>query len=171
MKTLIIIILFFSLVFFLSNAGNVIKITTDVNDMVIEVGDNSFVATIMSDYEEDLRIYGITVNDEDKGAWSPFGYAKYIFMASPLKGMKEGCEKNDAMRAPLYNMIVEDRSIDRKIDTLIDMTDGRRSATIIGKKVYIEESFYKEEDHSDSLKKQGKIDPRHAILIEKIIIL
>jgi len=173
MKKIILIIIFCSLCFFLCKSvfsrGNNIKITADGNDMVIESGDNKFIAEIVSGYKENLRIYAITDNNES--GWSPFGYAKYIFAASPLTGNTKSCERNAALSSPLLNMIVEDEDIENKINKLKSMTDSRRSATVIGKKVYIKEFFYKNEDHTDALKKQGKLDPHNAIIINNIVIL
>lgn len=170
MKKLILIVMFCGLCFFLYNnvRGNDIKIVINGNDMVIEKKDHKFIAEIMSDYKENLRIYGITdLNDSE---WSPYGYAKYLFAASPSTGNTEDCERNDALSSQLLNMIVEDKDVENKINKLKGIR-GRRSATVIGRKVYIKEFYYKNENHTGALEKQGKIDPHNAIIINDIVIL
>jgi hypothetical protein len=171
MKKIILIIIFLGVCSFLYKnflKENNTQITTSGNNMVLESGDNKFIAKITSDYKKDLRIYGITDNNEQ--GWSPFAYATYIFTASPSTGNTEDCERNDALNAQLLNIIVKDKDIKNKINKLKSMK-GRRSATVVGKKVYIKQFMYKDENHTGALKKQGQLDPHNAIIIDDIVAL
>lgn len=141
--------------------------TSDGDTITIESGDNTFIAQVVSDYHKDLRIFGINVNNSD--GWSPFAYADYIFVASPYIGDTEECEANTAHAAPLINIIVGDEEIVNIISDL-EKTGGRRRATIIGEKILIKNFTYQGDDHSDALKKQGKLNPRSAIWIKEIIL-
>ncbi len=145
---------------------NVLSIA-DGNERIIENGENKFVIEIFSDYNKELRIYGI--NDNDSSGWSPIAYADYIFVASPDIEDTENCEANSAADAPFINIIAANEDVRNSIRNL-KKTVGRRRATIIGGKVYIKEFFFKGEDHSDALKKQGKMNPRSAIWIQEIIL-
>lgn len=172
MKKIIIIIIFLGLCYFLYknilSQENNTQAAINGNRITMRSGDSKFIGEIISDYKEDLRIYGI--NDNNERGWSPLAYATYIFVAGPFTGNTEKCERNDALKSSLLNIIAENTDIKNKINKLKSMK-GRRSATIIGKKVYIKEFIYKNEDHSDALKKQGKLDPHNAIIIDDIVVL
>ena len=171
MKTIILIILA-SVVGFWgcqkagSSHGNT-KITEDGGDIVIQSGDNTYVAEIVSDFEEELRIYGI--NDNESDGWNPIGYARYIFVAGPYSGDTDACERRDAKKASWINVIVDDETLVDAIDELKE-EEGRRHATIIGDQVVINEYYHKDEDHSKALAKQGKLDPRNALFISEIVL-
>lgn len=173
MKRIILIIISCGLCLFLLknafSASNNIKITVNGKDVIVENEDNKFIAEIVSDYKEDLRIYGI--NDVNTDGWSPLAYAKYIFVAGPSTGNTESCEINGASNAPALNLIVENNDIQNKINRLKGMAHSRLRATIIGEKLYIKKFFYKNEDHSDVLQQQGKVDARTAIIVNDIIVL
>ncbi|MCI5123402.1 MAG: hypothetical protein D3925_02725 [Candidatus Electrothrix sp. AR5] len=167
----IIIIIFFSAVGYFAY-NNFISdkngfMMTDGKEIVFENGDNTFAGEIVSSYNEKLRIYGI--NNNDSGDWSPIAYAKFMFVASPFIGDTDTCEENSASQAPILNIIVDDVKLLDKIGKL-KMVDGRRKATVIGDNIYIKKFTYKGEDHTGALKKQGKIDPRNAILVREIVL-
>ena len=169
MKTIILIIMacvigLFAYHYVASSHSSTI-ISEDGDHLVIESGDNTYVAEIVSDYNEELRIYGI--NDNDSEGWTPLGYARYILVAGPWTGDTEECERRDAAKAAYLNIIVDDNSL---IDTFEDLKDvqGRRTATLIGEKVFIKEYYHNDEDHSDSLTKQGKLDSNNAIIVSEI---
>lgn len=171
MKTTILIIMACVLGFFayqhVGSSHSNTKISKDGGDIVIKSGDNTYVAEIASDYNEELRIYGI--NDNDSEGWTPLGYARYILVAGPWTGDTEECERRDAAKAAYLNIIVDDNSL---IDTFEDLKSeqGRRTATLIGEKVFIKEYYHNDEDHSDSLAKQGKLDPENAIIVSEIYV-
>ena len=171
MKTIILIIMACVLGFFAyqyvgsSNSSTIIS--EDGNDLVIENGDNTYVAEVVSDFNEELRIYGI--NDNDSKGWTPIGYARYILVAGPWTGDTEECERRDAAKASYMNIIVDDNSL---LDTFEDLksVEGRRTATLIGEKVIIKEYYHNDEDHSDSLAKQGKLEPNNAVIVSEIYL-
>jgi len=172
MKKIIIIIIVFGLCYFIYKnilyKDNHAQLTTNGSDIVIKNGDNKFIGEIVSDYKEDLRIYGINNNNEQ--GWSPVAYATFIFVAGPLRGNAEDCERNDASNAPLVNIIVENSEIRDKINKLKNVED-RRSAALVGRKVHIKEFIYKNENHTNALRTQGKLDPSNAIIIDDIVLL
>jgi hypothetical protein len=143
------------------------KITEEGDDIVIQSGDNTYVAEIVSDFEEELRIFGI--NDNDSDGWNPIGYARYIFVAGPYSGDTEECERRDAKNASWINVIVDDKTLVNAIDDLKN-EEGRRHATIIGNQVAIKEYYHNDEDHSKSLTRKGKLDPGNAIIISDIYL-
>ena len=170
MKKFILIIMFCGLCCFLHKNtlcyGSNIQITTEGNNIVIKSGDNKFIAEITSDYKQNLRIYGI--NDNDAQGWSPLAYTTYILIASPFKGNPKTCEGPDAANAPLLNIIVENKDVKNKMEKL-KKVQGYRAATLIGKNIRIKKFFYKNEDHSDALAAQDRLDPHNAIMINDII--
>lgn len=154
--------------FYTNNFSGGSSITMGGDDhFVIESGDHTFVAEVVSDYEEHLTIYGI--NDNDSNGWSPMAYANYLLVARPYVGEISECQKNLAQTAPMMCAIVNDDAVEGAISQLA-MSTGQTDATIIGKKLNITEFTYRGEDHSDSLQKIGKLDPAKAILIEDIIV-
>lgn len=169
MKKILLLILLCAAFCFNGWCGQAVTITSSGDELTIKRGDHVFVAQIVGDYQQDLRIFGIT--DNSGGGWNPMAYANYIFMAQVFNGNIEDCERGAALSAPLLNMIIENAGIKADIHTLEGMSETRRSATIIGRKLRIKEFYYKEKDHSDSLKKQGQMDPSSAIIIDEIKIL
>lgn len=170
MKKLIWVIIFCAFSYFIyqnifANRNN-LQITTAGKNITLKNGDNKFNAEIISDYKENLRIYGI--NDNPSNGWSPIAYGTYILVASPFSGNTKGCEMTDAANAPFLNIIVEEKNIKNKINALKN-TKGRRTAVIIGKRIAIKKFFYKNEDHSGALNPQGKLDPRNAIIVTDVI--
>lgn len=138
----------------------------DGDSIIFKSGENKFIAEIVSDYSENLRIYGI--NDNNERGWSPLAYATYFLVAGPYRGDSIDCERDDALNAPFLNIIVEDQDLKNEINKLKSV-QGRRSATLIGKKIRIKKFIYKDEDHTDVLKRQGRMDPASAIMIDEII--
>ena len=98
-----------------SSHGNT-TITEEDGDIVIKRGDNTYVAEIVSDFEEDLRLYGI--NDNESDGWNPIGYARYVFVAGPYSGDTEACERRDAKKASYINIIIDDETLVDAIDDL-----------------------------------------------------
>lgn len=135
-------------------------------EMKMENGKNSFVGDMKGSYREELRVYGVD-ESEDDGGWSPLGYVDYFLTASVWTGNTADCERTDAMNAAILNVIVEDESVRGKIELLKD-SEGRRRATITGREVKIKRFLFEGEDHSDSLKPQGKLDPGSALIVDDI---
>ena len=142
--------------------------TADSGKIVMEIGDNRFEGEIVSEYEEDLRIYGVNPQSNN-GEWSPVAYATYLLVALPVSetNTASDCERDDAQRAPVLNLIVKDEALKEKMMALDKVQDNRR-ATVIGEKITITSFKYKGEDHSSVLKPSGKIDPRNAIIVTDV---
>ncbi len=146
-------------------AANV-QITSSGSNLEITSGKNRFIAEVGSDYKENLRVYG--VNEAPPSEWSPMAYASYILVAGPFTGNTIDCERNDAQRSITINVIVENKDVASKFKQLAAM-QGRRRAVLIGKEINIVKFDFEGKDHSDSLRPQGRLDPRKALLIKDII--
>ncbi len=142
--------------------------TEDSGKIVMKIGDNRFEGEIVSDYEQNLRIYGVNPQSNN-GDWSPLAYATYLLVALPVNEINAAadCEREDAERAPILNLIVRDEALKEKMTALEKVQDNRR-AMVIGKKISITSFKYKGEDHSSVLKPNGKIDPRNAIILTDV---
>ena len=152
---------------FLGGSGKNLM-STRGDEMKIEKGKNSFFGEVNGSYREDLRVYGID-ESEDDGGWSPLGYVDYFLTASIWTGNTVDCERSDAMNAAIFNVIVEDESVRDKLE-MLKGTEGRKRATITGREVRIKKFLFEGDDHSDSLKKQGKLDPGNALIVDEVKI-
>lgn len=175
MKNFILIILvlcglvFYAKAFYFQKHNIDIEVPADENEMVIEKGDGKFIAEVVSDYREDLRLFGI--NDNGFQAWpsTPFSYITYILVAGPYTGDTQQCELNVAGKLPYLSIVAGNEDVKRKMNEIKKSTKARRSATLIGKKIYIKKFIYKDEDRTASLDQQGKLDARNAIILSDIV--
>lgn len=148
--------------------GDAATVSFDAEQTIITKGDNTFIATEASDYTAELRVYGIQDASGDSG-WNPMGHATHLFMATPLKDTDGAgvCEKNAVAKASMICVHAPGSDLKERIADIEKIQD-LRCVWVSGKKMRIESFRYQDEDHSSSLTRQGKIDPRYVVLLDDI---
>lgn len=151
--------------------GSAAAITYDSDGVVFTQGDNTFYATEGPDYHAELRLFGI-VKDFSGSGWNPVGHTTHMFMALPVSQLDppDVCENKAVARAKYINVNAQGDELKDRL-TAIEQIDGRRCVRVSGKKMRIEEFFYKDEDHTSSLTPQGKMDPRSVIVLNDIEVI
>ena len=151
--------------------GNAAAVTVDSDGVVITRGDNTYYGTPGRDYQAELRLYGV-MKDFDSDGWSPMGHATHVFMALPVSQMDppDVCEKGAVAKATFINIHAQGEDLIERI-AAIEQIQGRRCVWVSGKNVDIDEFFYKDEDHSSSLTRQGKMDPRSVVMLDDIEVI
>jgi uncharacterized protein len=172
MKKIIIIIVivvagYFLYMQFRSSAST--QIVKAGNSMTIERGDNKYICEIQSDYNENLKIYGINGTGYNGKGWCPFAYATYLLKAGPYKADSYENE-TDAMNAPLLIVIADNKKIEKEIEKLKPM-EGWGEVNIIGKNVKIKNFIYENKDYTGTFTSSGGLDPNNAILVTNVIPL